>query len=77
MNEIIAAGNIAKIIETLGIIGILALVSIIFIYLHIKEVRLMQEMLKDINIRIKDLIENQKELNKRLFTILLDKDFKK
>lgn len=76
MNEIAAAGNIAKMIETLGIIGILALISIIFIYLHIKEVRLMQEMLKDLNIKIKDLIESQKELNKRLFTLLLDRDFR-
>lgn len=76
MSEISVAVNVAKMIETLGIIGILALISIVFIYLHIKEVRLMQEMLKDINIRIKDLIESQKELNRRLFTILLDKDFR-
>lgn len=77
MNEIAAAVNIIKIIETLGIVGILGSISAVFIYLHIKEVRLMQEMLKDINMRIKDLIESQKELNKRLFTILLDKDSKK
>lgn len=76
MDEIAVAGNIAKMIETLGIIGILALISIIFIYLHIKEVRLMQEMLKDLNVKIKDLIESQKELNKRLFTLLLDRDFR-
>ena len=63
MNDLAAASTIAQTIETLGIIGILALISIIFIYLHIKEVRLMQDTLKDINIRIKDLIESQKELN--------------
>lgn len=76
MNEITTLGNIAQTIESLGVIGVLALISSIFIYLHIKEVRLMQDMLKDINIRIKDLIESQKELNKRLFTILLDRDFR-
>ena len=76
MNELAAASTIAQTIETLGIIGILALISIIFIYLHIKEVRMMQDTLKDINTRIKDLIESQKELNQRLFTILIDKDFR-
>lgn len=76
MDEITTLGNIAQTIESLGVIGVLALISSIFIYLHIKEVRLMQDMLKDINIRIKDLIESQKELNKRLFTILLDRNFR-
>ena len=76
MNELAAASTIAQTIETLGIIGILALISIIFIYLHIKEVRMMQDTLRDINTRIKDLIESQKELNQRLFAILIDKDFR-
>ena len=76
MNELATASTIAQTVETLGIIGILALISIIFIYLHIKEVRMMQDTLRDINTRIKDLIESQKELNQRLFTVLIDKDFR-
>lgn len=74
MNEIAAAEAIAKSIETMGVTGILALMCIVFVYLYIKEVRKMQHSLQEISLKIKDLLENQKQATKHFFDLLIERE---
>ena len=74
MNEIQAAEAIVKSVETMGVTGILALMCIIFVYLYIKEVRQMQQSLQEISLKIKDLLENQKEATKQFFDLLIERE---
>lgn len=74
MNEIAAAEAIAKSIETMGVTGILALMCIVFVYLYIKEVRKMQHSLQEISLKIKDLLDNQKEATKQFLNLLIERE---
>lgn len=74
MNEIATAEAIAKSIETMGVTGILALMCIIFVYLYIKEVRKMQHSLQEISLKIKDLLDNQKEATKQFLNLLIERE---
>lgn len=73
MENLTEIGQFAQLVESLGIVGILTILSVVFIYLHIKELRVTQQTLNDINKRISDLIESQKDLNQKLFALLIDK----
>lgn len=66
MNDIAQISQVALNIEKLGIVGILAVLSIVFIYLYIKQAKENAELLKDILQGVKETLENQKEFQKKL-----------
>lgn len=66
MNDITQISQVALNIEKLGIVGILAVLSIVFIYLYIKQAKENAELLKDILQGVKETLENQKEFQKKL-----------
>mgnify|MGYP003408118112 CR=1 FL=1 len=73
MEHLSEIGQFARLVESLGIVGILTILSVVFIYLHIKELRLTQQTLNDIDKRISDLIDSQKDLNQKLFALLMER----
>lgn len=64
--EISTLSQAALNIEKLGIVGILGLLAIIFIYLYVKQARDNAEILRDIAKDVKATLENQHELAKQL-----------
>lgn len=73
MDNLSEIGRFAQIVESLGIVGVLTILSVVFIYLHIKELRITQQTLNDIDKRISDLIDSQKDLNQKLFALLIER----
>ena len=66
MNDISQISQVALNIEKLGIVGILAVLAITFIYLYIKQARENAEILRDILSGVKETLENQKDFQKKL-----------
>lgn len=66
MNEINNLSQIALNIEKLGIVGILAVLAIVFIWLYIKQARENAEILRDILSGVRETLENQKDFQKKL-----------
>lgn len=66
MQEISHLSTVALNIEKLGIVGILALLAVVFIWLYVKQARENAELLRDIANNVKETLENQRDLGKRL-----------
>ena len=66
MSEINHISEVALNIEKLGVVGILALLAITFIYLYIKQSKDNAAVLKDILNGVKETLENQKDFQKKL-----------
>lgn len=66
MQEISSLSQFALDIEKLGIVGILAVLAIVFIYLYIKQARENAEILRDILQGVRETLENQKDFQKKL-----------
>ena len=64
MSEINHISEVALNIEKLGVVGILALLAITFIYLYIKQSKDNAAVLKDILNGVKETLENQKDFQK-------------
>lgn len=65
-SDISTISQVALNIEKLGIVGILALLAIIFIYLYVKQARDNAEILRDIAKDVKETLANQHDLAKQL-----------
>ena len=65
-NEVATISQVALNIEKLGIVGILALLAIVFIYLYVKQARDNAEILRDIAKNVQETLENQRDLAKKL-----------
>lgn len=66
MSEINHISEVALNIEKLGVMGLLALLAITFIYLYIKQSKDNAAVLKDILDGVKETLENQKDFQKKL-----------
>ena len=66
MNDINTISQVALNIEKLGIVGILAVLAIVFIYLYIKQSKENQHILSDIAKIVTETLENQRDLSKQL-----------
>lgn len=64
--EISTLSQVALNIEKLGIVGILGLLAVIFIYLYVKQARENSEILRAIAKDVKETLENQHHLAKQL-----------
>lgn len=65
-NEVATISQVALNIEKLGIVGILALLAIVFIYLYVRQSRDNAEILRDIAKNVQETLENQRDLAKKL-----------
>lgn len=61
-------------IEKLGIVGILALISIAFIYLYVKQSKENAKMLESISRDIRELLLKFEKSQERFFELLMDRE---
>lgn len=66
MQDINTLSQVALNIEKMGIVGILAILAIVFIYLYIKQAKDNQHLLSDIAKNVTETLENQRDLSKQL-----------
>lgn len=66
--------SFALTIEKLGIVGILALISIAFIYLYVKQSKENAKMLESISRDIRELLLKFEKSQERFFELLMDRE---
>ena len=67
--------SFALAVEKLGVVGLLAVIAVCFVYLYIKQITHTSRELKEISDGIKSLIEKQESQQKIFFDLVL-KEFK-
>lgn len=66
MQDINTLSQVALNIEKMGIVGILAVLAIVFIYLYTKQSKDNQHLLNEIAKNVTETLENQRDLSKKL-----------
>lgn len=74
MQEISSLSQFALDIEKLGIVGILTIIAVAFIYLYIKQSKDNADKLSAIHDRLSDLIIKFEKSQERFFQILLERE---
>lgn len=67
---------IANDIEKLGIVGILAMLLLFFIWLYVKQLRENAKELRDISEKIKILLETYEKQTNRFFELIMERENK-
>lgn len=71
LNEI---SSFALAVEKLGIVGILAIISVAFIYLYIKQSKENAKQLENISKTINELLAKFEKSQERFFELLMDRE---
>lgn len=74
MTELSGLSEFALNVEKLGIVGILAIIAVSFIYLYIKQSKENTQKLADIHDRLSDLIVKFEKSQERFFEILINRE---
>lgn len=64
----------AQVFETLGLVGVLALTTFIFMYLYVKKMQILERRLDEMLLKISDLLENQKKAQDTFVDFLLERE---
>lgn len=74
MNDLATLSTFALTVEKLGIVGILAIISIAFIWLYVKQSKENAKMLESISRDIRELLTKFEKSQERFFELLMDRE---
>lgn len=74
MTDLASLSTFALTIEKLGIVGILAIISVAFIYLYVKQSKENAKMLESISRDIRELLIKFEKSQERFFDLLMDRE---
>lgn len=72
--DITQLSSFALTVEKLGIVGILAIISVAFIYLYVKQSKENAKMLESISRDIRELLAKFEKSQERFFELLMDRE---
>lgn len=72
--DITQLSSFALTVEKLGIVGILTIISIAFIYLYVKQSKENAKMLESISRDIRELLAKFEKSQERFFELLMDRE---
>lgn len=74
MTDLASLSTFALTIEKLGIVGILAIISVAFIYLYVKQSKENAKMLESISKDIRELLLKFEKSQERFFDLLMKRE---
>lgn len=74
MEQLASLSTFALTIEKLGIVGILAIISVAFIYLYVKQSKENAKMLESISKDIRELLLKFEKSQERFFDLLMKRE---